>query len=69
VLAMVKDKRSNCNSDYVLGSDRAQRLEEQKENEWVPLFRQYQGYDISCDGAPARLRLGAGFLKRPAVPR
>jgi hypothetical protein len=35
MLAMVKDKRSYCNSDYVPGSDRAQRLEEQKENEWV----------------------------------
>jgi hypothetical protein len=37
MLAMVKDKRGYCNSDYVPGGDRAQRLEEQKENEWVTL--------------------------------
>jgi hypothetical protein len=34
VLAMMK---TYCNSDYVLRSDTAQRLEEQKENEWVTL--------------------------------
>jgi hypothetical protein len=34
VLAMM---RTYCNTDYVLRSDLAQRLEEQKENEWVTL--------------------------------
>jgi len=34
---MMKGKRTYCNSDYVLGCDLAQILEEQKENEWVTL--------------------------------
>jgi hypothetical protein len=37
VLGAMEDKRSYCSSNYVLGSDRAQQLEEQKENEWVTL--------------------------------